>query len=74
MNSRDTPLGKQSGAGTKALGGTALSGSRLNVLGTRGAVTNSITGTFTLAIVFLLAFVLYYFINWKYLATVWGLS
>jgi cytochrome c oxidase subunit 1 len=31
-------------------------------------------GTFTLAMVFLAAFVLYYFINWKYLAAVWGLS
>ena len=31
-------------------------------------------GTFTLAIVFLVSFVLYYFINWKYLSQVWGLS
>ncbi len=31
-------------------------------------------GTFVLAMVFLVAFVLYYFINWKYLAQVWGLS
>ena len=31
-------------------------------------------GTFTLALVFLLAFILYYFINWKYLSTLWGLS
>jgi cytochrome c oxidase subunit 1 len=31
-------------------------------------------GTFTLAMVFLAAFVLYYFINWKYLSAVWGLS
>ncbi len=31
-------------------------------------------GTFSLAMVFLVAFVLYYFINWKYLSTVWGLS
>jgi cytochrome c oxidase subunit 1 len=30
-------------------------------------------GTFTLALVFLGAFILYYFINWKYLATVWPL-
>ncbi len=29
-------------------------------------------GTFTLAMVFLVAFVLYYFINWKYLSQVWG--
>ncbi|MDP1691479.1 MAG: cbb3-type cytochrome c oxidase subunit I [Burkholderiaceae bacterium] len=31
-------------------------------------------GTFALAMVFLLAFILYYFINWKYLSTLWGLS
>jgi cytochrome c oxidase subunit 1 len=31
-------------------------------------------GTFTLAIVFLTAFMLYYFVNWKYLSTVWPLS
>ncbi|MDE2001960.1 MAG: cbb3-type cytochrome c oxidase subunit I, partial [Betaproteobacteria bacterium] len=30
-------------------------------------------GTFSLAMVFLVSFVLYYFINWKYLATVWPL-
>jgi cytochrome c oxidase subunit 1 len=31
-------------------------------------------GTFALAMVFLVAFVLYYFINWKYLSTVWPLK
>ncbi len=31
-------------------------------------------GTFVFAMVFLAAFVLYYFVNWKYLSTVWGLS
>jgi cytochrome c oxidase subunit 1 len=31
-------------------------------------------GTFALASVFLVAFVLYYFINWKYLSQIWGLS
>ncbi|MFA7665573.1 MAG: cbb3-type cytochrome c oxidase subunit I [Burkholderiaceae bacterium] len=31
-------------------------------------------GTFILAMVFLAAFILYYFVNWKYLSTVWGLS
>ncbi len=31
-------------------------------------------GTFVLALVFLAAFVLYYFVNWKYLGSVWGLS
>ena len=31
-------------------------------------------GTFVLAMVFLVSFVLYYFINWKYLSQVWGLA
>ncbi|MBK6728432.1 MAG: cbb3-type cytochrome c oxidase subunit I [Xanthomonadales bacterium] len=31
-------------------------------------------GSFVLAIIFLVAFVLYYFINWKYLSQLWGLS
>jgi cytochrome c oxidase subunit I len=31
-------------------------------------------GTFVFALVFLGAFVLYYFVNWKYLSTVWGLA
>ena len=31
-------------------------------------------GTFVLAMVFLVSFILYYFVNWKYLSTVWGLS
>ncbi len=31
-------------------------------------------GTFALAMVFLASFVLYYFINWKYLSTVWPLK
>src|SRR6185295_11918784 len=38
------------------------------------AGTMAAPGTFTLALVFLGAFVLYYFINWKYLATVWPLK
>jgi cytochrome c oxidase subunit 1 len=31
-------------------------------------------GTFALAMVFLVSFILYYFVNWKYLSTVWPLS
>ncbi|MEO5749384.1 MAG: cbb3-type cytochrome c oxidase subunit I [Usitatibacter sp.] len=31
-------------------------------------------GTFALALVFLVSFVLYYFVNWKYLSTVWPLK
>jgi cytochrome c oxidase subunit 1 len=40
-------------------------------IGTAGFIA---PGTFLLAIVFLVAFVLYYFVNWKYLSTVWPLS
>lgn len=36
--------------------------------------SNSIPGTMALYTIFLLAFALYYFINWKYLAETWGLS
>jgi len=38
------------------------------------AGTIAVPGTFVLALVFLTAFVLYYFVNWKYLSDVWGLS
>jgi cytochrome c oxidase subunit 1 len=39
-----------------------------------GSMGFAAPGTFTLAMVFLVSFVLYYFINWKYLSTLWGLS
>ena len=38
------------------------------------AGTMEVPGTFTLALVFLVTFILYYFVNWKYLSDVWGLS
>lgn len=38
------------------------------------AGTFSVPGTFVLALVFLVMFVLYYFVNWKYLASTWGMS
>ncbi|MFN0183578.1 MAG: cbb3-type cytochrome c oxidase subunit I, partial [Aquabacterium sp.] len=41
---------------------------------TAGSAGFAAPGTFVLAMVFLMAFVLYYFINWKYLSTLWGLS
>jgi cytochrome c oxidase subunit 1 len=31
-------------------------------------------GTFVLAMIFLVSFVLYYFVNWKYLSTVWPMN
>jgi cytochrome c oxidase subunit 1 len=42
-----------------------------SAIGTAGFIA---PGTFLLAMVFLVAFVLYYFVNWKYLAGVWPLS
>ncbi len=48
-------------------GAAAVSG-----YGTAG--TMAVPGTFVLAMVFLVSFVLYYFVNWKYLAGVWPLS
>jgi len=39
-----------------------------------GSIGFAAPGTFALAMVFLVSFVLYYFINWKYLSTLWGLS
>ncbi|WP_372526046.1 cbb3-type cytochrome c oxidase subunit I [Piscinibacter sp.] len=41
---------------------------------TYGSAGFAAPGTFTLALLFLTAFVLYYFINWKYLGQLWGLS
>ena len=41
---------------------------------TYGSAGFAAPGTFVLAMVFLTAFVLYYFINWKYLSQVWGLG
>jgi len=31
-------------------------------------------GTLVLAFIFLTAFILYYFVNWKYLSSLWGLA
>jgi cytochrome c oxidase subunit 1 len=42
-----------------------------STVGIRGFVA---PGTFVMAMVFLSAFILYYFVNWKYLSTVWPLK
>jgi cytochrome c oxidase subunit 1 len=44
------------------------------VIASHGSAGMVAPGTFALALVFLAAFVLYYFVNWKYLSTVWPLS
>jgi cytochrome c oxidase subunit 1 len=47
---------------------------RSAVVQTYGSAGFAAPGTFMLAMLFLVAFVLYYFINWKYLGQLWGLS
>ena len=59
-SSKPTPIPDQSVA-AKAVG----SGAEEHV---------PVPGTVVLAMTLLTAFVLYYFINWKYLSTLWGLS
>ena len=41
---------------------------------TYGSAGFAAPGTFVMAMLFLVTFVLYYFINWKYLGQLWGLS
>lgn len=50
----------------------AQSSNAATVHGSAG--TFAVPGTLVLALIFLAAFVLYYFVNWKYLSNVWGLS
>jgi cytochrome c oxidase subunit I len=40
--------------------------------GSAGSI--AVPGTFVLALIFLGSFILYYYVNWKYLSEVWGLS
>jgi cytochrome c oxidase subunit 1 len=49
-------------------------GESLTGYGSAATHAMSAPGTFVLAIVFLVSFMLYYFINWKYLSTVWPLK
>jgi len=42
--------------------------------GGAAVVHHGAPGTLVLALLFLVTFVLYYFVNWKYLSTLWGLS
>lgn len=49
---------------------TAVGSSHGNI----GVAGFAAPGTFGLAMVFLVAFVVYYFINWKYLSQIWGMS
>ena len=48
--------------------------SNSNLSAEHGSAGFEAPGTFILALIFLTTFVLYYFVNWKYLSGVWGLS
>jgi cytochrome c oxidase subunit I len=60
------PVRARDGMAPAPAGGPVIAGH-----GSAGMVA---PGTFMLALVFLTAFVLYYFVNWKYLSTVWPLK
>jgi cytochrome c oxidase subunit 1 len=65
--------GKRLEAGRYTTEGTVLRMPAV-ALTSHGSAGFAAPGTFVFAMVFLAAFVLYYFVNWKYLSTVWGLS
>jgi cytochrome c oxidase subunit 1 len=58
----------------RARDGMAPAASGGPVIAGHGSAGMAAPGTFVLALVFLTAFVLYYFVNWKYLSTVWPLK
>jgi cytochrome c oxidase subunit 1 len=63
-------VGVREGMAPAAAPVAAVPAGHANV-GIRGFVA---PGTFAFAMVFLVSFVLYYFVNWKYLSTVWPLK
>jgi cytochrome c oxidase subunit 1 len=66
-------IGKRLDAGAYSTQGSVLRMPSMALTG-HGSAGFAAPGTFVFALVFLGAFVLYYFVNWKYLSTVWGLS
>ncbi len=67
--------GKKLDAGSKSANFTPIPPTAPSaVVQSYGSAGFAAPGTFVLAMVFLVSFVLYYFINWKYLSQVWGLS
>jgi cytochrome c oxidase subunit 1 len=66
--------GKKLEAGSYSPKGTVLRMPVATAITGHGSAGFAAPGTFVFAMVFLGAFVLYYFVNWKYLSSVWGLS
>lgn len=67
-------FGKKLDVGSYSTQSTVLRMPTATALTSHGSAGFAAPGTFVFAMVFLGAFVLYYFVNWKYLSTVWGLS
>jgi cytochrome c oxidase subunit 1 len=67
-------FGKKLDAGAWTAKGTVLKMPVATAMTGHGSAGFAAPGTFVFAMVFLAAFVLYYFVNWRYLSTVWGLS
>ncbi len=67
-------VGKKLDAGAYSTKRTVLRMPVAAAMTGHGSAGFAAPGTFVFAMVFLAAFVLYYFVNWKYLSTVWGLS
>jgi cytochrome c oxidase subunit 1 len=67
-------VGKKIAEGQPALAPAAepAGGAAVSTYGSAG--TMAVPGTMVLAFIFLTAFILYYFVNWKYLSDVWPLS
>ena len=65
--------GKKLEAGATSANFTPIPRSATVVAQSAGSAGFAAPGTFMLAMVFLVAFILY-FINWRYLSQVWGLS
>ncbi len=67
--------GKKLDAGSKSANFTPIPPAAPTLVAqSYGSAGFAAPGTFVLAMVFLVSFILYYFINWKYLSQVWGLS
>jgi cytochrome c oxidase subunit I len=66
--------GKRLDGGTYGTRGSVLRMPVATAITGHGHAGFAAPGTFVFALVFLTAFVLYYFVNWKYLSTVWGLG
>jgi cytochrome c oxidase subunit 1 len=67
-------FGRKLDAGAWTTQGTMLKMPVATAMTGHGSAGFAAPGTFVFAMVFLAAFVLYYFVNWRYLSTVWGLS